>query len=119
MSRKITILISLIFLSLIFTLPSVADSSSQKSSSGDSLFLFLTLEELAKYNGKDGKPSYVAIDSFVYDVTPVKPWRKGRHKGIHSAGTDLTEDIKKSPHGRSVLKKLKIIGKIVKNQEKK
>ena len=33
-----------------------------------------TLEELAKYNGKDGNPAYVAVNGIVYDVTNNAAW---------------------------------------------
>lgn len=74
--------------------------------------LSLTLDELAQYNGLDGKPAYVAISGVVYDVTNVKAWRKRKHHG-HTPGADRTEEIKKSPHKLKVLKKLTIVGNIV------
>lgn len=78
----------------------------------DSTELVLTLEELAQYNGKNGNPAYVAVDGIIYDVTNVKEWRNGQHNG-YEAGQDLTEIIKtKSPHGLSVLQKLKAVGKL-------
>ena len=40
-----------------------------------------TAEELAKYNGQDGNPAYVAIDGTVYDVSNVPAWRNGKHHG--------------------------------------
>lgn len=74
--------------------------------------LLLTLEELAEYNGQDGKPAYVAVDGIVYDVTKVPNWKGGKHNGFE-AGNDLTEAIKTmSPHGVSKLKGLPVVGKI-------
>ena len=71
-----------------------------------------TLDELKKYNGKDGNPVYVAVDGVVYDFTDLKSWKNGEHNGFE-AGNDLTEAIKnKSPHGTSVLKKAKVVGKL-------
>jgi predicted heme/steroid binding protein len=72
----------------------------------------LTIGELAKYNGKDGAPAYVAVDSVVYDVTGVRAWKKGAHKG-GTAGTDISAKIAKAPHGKRVLKKRKIVGRLV------
>ncbi|KRM87128.1 cytochrome b5 domain-containing protein [Lacticaseibacillus thailandensis] len=71
-----------------------------------------TQAELAKYNGVDGAPAYVAIDGTVYDVTGVPQWAAGKHHG-NLAGQDLTEAIKKSPHGHSVLAKLPKVGQYV------
>lgn len=78
-----------------------------------------TLDELSKYNGTDGKVAYVAIKTIVYDVTNIKSWAGGKHKG-NKAGRDVTYAItKKSPHGLKALKKLNIIGKIVDKKKNK
>ena len=75
--------------------------------------LELTLAELAKYNGKDGNPAYVAVDGVIYDVTNVPQWKNGEHNG-YSAGNDLTEIIKtKSPHGVAKLKGVPVVGKLI------
>ena len=74
--------------------------------------LQFTPEELAEYNGRDGKPLYVVVDSIVYDFSEVKAWKKGRHHG-HKGGTDLTKEIAMSPHKKVVLKKRKKIGRLV------
>lgn len=59
-----------------------------------------TAEELQKYNGKDGRPVYVAVDGIVYDLTKSKYWKGGGHMKMHEAGADLTTDIKeKAPQG--------------------
>lgn len=65
--------------------------------------LKLTLEELAMYNGRDGQAAYVAIEGVVYDVTGIPSWTDGKHNG-NMAGKDLTEAIKKAPHGDSNLR---------------
>ena len=70
-----------------------------------------TLEELSKYDGKDGNNAYVAYKGYVYDVTDISKWKNGEHNG-QKAGTDLTEEISKSPHGDSVFERLEIVGKM-------
>lgn len=58
-----------------------------------------TEEELERYDGQNGKPAYVAIDGVVYDVTNVSAWNGGVHHG-NKAGQNVSEIIKRSPHGK-------------------
>lgn len=68
-----------------------------------------TLSELAQYNGTMGKPSYVAVNGIVYDVSNKTPWAKGTHFGL-TAGNDLTAQFE-SCHGvASVLATLPKVG---------
>ncbi len=86
--------------------------ASQAAASGSPEELTLTVEELAKYNGKDGNPAYVAVDGVIYDVTNVPEWKDGEHNG-YAAGNDLTEEIKNvSPHGVSKLDGVPVVGKL-------
>lgn len=57
-----------------------------------------TLEELAKYDGTNGQPAYVAYQGVVYDVTESAMWPDGDHEGSHSAGGDLTQEHESAPH---------------------
>ncbi|MBE5990578.1 putative heme/steroid binding protein [Lacrimispora xylanisolvens] len=110
--KKNMIIYVLSFL-IIFLLAGCASSKVQDNTTESSEKLELTLDELSKYNGKDGNPAYIAVDGVIYDVTESKMWKDGEHNG-YTAGKDLTEEIKKvSPHGTSVLKKMKEVGKIV------
>ena len=69
-----------------------------------------TIEELKEYNGKNGKPAYIAYKGKVYDVTDDYLWTDGEHQGEHSAGTDLTEKMPLAPHMEDVLDRVKLIG---------
>lgn len=94
------------------------DSSitSETSMSVEPEVLEVTLEELAKYNGQDGNPAYVAVDGTIYDVTDSPKWSKGKHRSVKGveAGNDLTEKIKSlSPHGTGILEDYPIVGKLV------
>ena len=72
----------------------------------------LTLEELARFNGKDGQPAYIAVDGIIYDVTESRAWKDGMHNGFE-AGKDLTEEIKTvSPHGIGKLEGITQVGKL-------
>lgn len=70
-------------------------------------------EELAKFDGKEGRPAYVAVHNVVYDVTEYlsAAWAEGLHFGS-MAGTDATEDFD-TCHSHTLLEKLKIVGRLV------
>jgi len=72
-----------------------------------------TLEELKQYDGKGGRPAYVAYKGKVYDVTDDFLWVDGDHQGEHEAGKDLTEEMLKAPHGEENLERVKLIGVLV------
>jgi polar amino acid transport system substrate-binding protein len=73
----------------------------------------LTIQELAEYDGTNGKPAYVAVDGVIYDVTDNEAWTGGSHAG-QLAGTDLSDSIDTmSPHGRGVLDGVPVVGEIV------
>jgi predicted heme/steroid binding protein len=67
-------------------------------------------KELAEYNGKDGKPSYLAYEGKVYDVSSSFLWKDGKHQVLHTAGADLTTAMKMAPHGSEFLKKFPVVG---------
>ncbi len=69
-----------------------------------------TIEELKEYNGKNGKPAYIAYKGKVYDVTDDYLWTDGEHQGEHSAGADLTEEMSLAPHMEDVLERVKLVG---------
>jgi predicted heme/steroid binding protein len=73
-----------------------------------------TLEELKNYDGKDGRPAYMAYKGKVYDVTDDFLWIGGDHQGEHAAGRDLTEEIALAPHGDDVVERVKLVGVLVK-----
>jgi len=72
-----------------------------------------TLEELKQYDGKDGRPAYIAHKGKVYDVTDDFLWVDGDHQGEHVAGKDLTEEMSQAPHGEETLERVRQIGILV------
>jgi predicted heme/steroid binding protein len=72
-----------------------------------------TLEELKQYDGREGRPAYIAYKGKVYDVTGSYLWIEGDHQGQHVAGKDLTNEIALAPHGEETLERVKLIGVLV------
>jgi len=78
-----------------------------------------TLNELKKYDGREGRPVYIAYNGKVYDVSESFLWMEGDHQGQHVAGKDLTDDMKLAPHGEEALERVKLVGVLVPELEKK
>jgi predicted heme/steroid binding protein len=72
----------------------------------------LTHTNLLSFNGTGQKPTYVAVEGEVYDLSRGSMWKDGRHMGQHFAGRDLTNDLTAAPHGRDVLEKFSKVGKL-------
>jgi predicted heme/steroid binding protein/uncharacterized membrane protein len=68
------------------------------------------LEELSQFDGKDGKPMYIAYQDRVIDVSGSKLWKAGVHMMRHHAGNSLTTDIQAAPHGTEVLDRYPQVG---------
>lgn len=91
---------------IIESIPETYDAADTASEPNNKVF---TLEELKNYDGKNGKPAYIAVDGVVYDVTNSKKWKSGKHCNVN-AGNDLSKEIGTSPHGKEALKKLTVVG---------
>ena len=76
-------------------------------------FKKFTVKELEEYNGKNGKPAYVAYQGKVYDISQSSLWSGGEHMGMHQAGKDITEELELAPHGEELLERVKLIGVLV------
>ena len=79
----------------------------------------MTPEELARCDGRDGRPAYVAVAGTIYDVSASALWKDGDHQGLHQAGTDLTEELKSAPHVRAVIERFPAIGPLEQPPTKK
>lgn len=71
----------------------------------------ITKTQLALRNGQDKPEVWVAFNGLVYEVTPSRLWRNGKHYE-HWAGQDLTDELKDAPHTDKVFDKFKVIGKL-------
>jgi predicted heme/steroid binding protein len=72
----------------------------------------MTREELAGYDGREGRPAYVAVNGKIYDFTDSRLWAAGNHLQQHQAGQDLTEALLKAPHVRAVVERFPVVGHI-------
>ena len=81
----------------------------QDTTDQDQLF---TMEEIAAFDGQDGRSAYIVVDGIVYDVTDVRQWDTGSHFGF-SAGADVTDALaNQAPHGANMLNQAEVVGRI-------
>lgn len=78
----------------------------------ESGLLLVSIEELAQFNGKDGNLAFVAVDGQAYDVSNEPNWRNGDHNG-QQAGQDVSAYITGAPHGKGILERFTVVGKII------
>jgi predicted heme/steroid binding protein len=72
----------------------------------------ITPEELAHFDGREGRPAYIAYSGKVYDVTGSRLWRDGSHARKHLAGSDLTPALKTAPHGEEKVIAMRLAGRL-------
>ena len=70
-----------------------------------------TQAQLAKYNGKNRNPAYVAVNGNVYDVTNQAAWGGATHFGL-TAGKSYTREFNVCHSGQSILNGLDVVGKM-------
>lgn len=71
-----------------------------------------TIQELAGYDGKNGKPAYVAVNGIVYDVTNNRAWAAATHFAL-TAGKDYTKEFSSCHAGQqSILATLPVVGRL-------
>ncbi len=78
----------------------------------------LTANELAQFDGREGRTAYIAYEGHIFDVSESKLWEEGVHFGKHRAGLDLSNYLKQAPHGREKLFPLPIMGELIDSTEK-
>ena len=69
-----------------------------------------TLQELSHFDGRAGRPAYVACRGRVYDVSGSFLWQHGSHQVLHHAGRDLTDRLTEAPHTARLLRRYPMIG---------
>ena len=78
----------------------------------------LTLEELHNFDGKEGRPAYIALKGNIYDVTDSRLWKDGSHARKHLAGNDLTDVLKTAPHNEEKVLAMRHVGKLISSDAK-
>lgn len=69
-----------------------------------------TRESLAQFDGREGRPVYVAYEGRVHDVSESVMWTGGDHQGEHTAGADLTAEMDDAPHFPDELERFPVVG---------
>lgn len=78
----------------------------------------LTVDELAQFDGREGRASYIAYKGHIYDVSESKLWKEGLHFGKHRVGLDLSDYLEQAPHGREKLLSLPRMGELIDSTER-
>jgi predicted heme/steroid binding protein/uncharacterized membrane protein len=73
----------------------------------------LTAQELHSFDGKEGRPAFVAYKGKIYDVTKSKLWKDGSHARKHHSGRDLTDALKTAPHAEDKILSMPEVGKLI------
>jgi predicted heme/steroid binding protein len=71
-----------------------------------------TKSQLALRNGQDREEIWVAFQGNIYDVSPSRLWKNGKHYE-HWAGQDLTSELADAPHSEKVFAKFVIVGRLI------
>ena len=79
----------------------------------------MTSDELLYFDGKEGRPAYIAYAGNIYDVSKSGIWHDGIHFFRHPAGVELTNFLNQAPHGEENILKMPRIGKVVSPEGKK
>jgi predicted heme/steroid binding protein/uncharacterized membrane protein len=90
--------------------PGILSPPQQRREDGMAEGKTFTREELATFNGQNGRPAYIAYKGRVIDVTGSKMWRGGMHMRLHHAGQDLSAEIEAAPHDTDVLDRYPQVG---------
>ena len=93
-------------------LPDARPASKPQDPAADPPQLVLTAQELATYDGRNGRPAYIANKGVIYDVTNSPVWDDGEHED-YRAGKDLTAEFAKARHGDAVMNDIPVVGSLI------
>ena len=78
----------------------------------------ITHEQLSHFDGRDGRPAYIAYKGMIYDVTNSRYWKNGSHMVKHHAGGDLTNVLDMAPHKEEKMLAMPQVGMLVTGDRK-
>jgi predicted heme/steroid binding protein len=100
-----------LLLAAVMTMSACAGAAGSSQTTAEATEQTFTLEELALYDGLEGRKAYIAVDGVVYDVTAIPQWQDGLHQRRFQAGKDYSQEIRsESPHGLSMLSRAVKVG---------
>ena len=70
-------------------------------------------DDLRQFDGKEGRPAYLAFKGIIYDVSKSRLWKNGLHVMKHAAGNDLTDFLQDAPHGEDKIQSLPKVGNLL------
>lgn len=73
----------------------------------------ITPDQLAHFDGKEGRPAYIAYKGMVYNVSDSRLWKNGSHMVKHLAGNDLTPALSLAPHKDDKILAMPQVGMLV------
>jgi len=95
------------------SVPSQGMPQTQTTPSSQNPQQSFTREQLAQFDGRNGRPAYVAVKGIVYDVTNNAAWSAASHFGL-SAGKDLTQEFASCHAGEQwILSTLTPVGRLI------
>ena len=77
----------------------------------------MTPEQLSHFDGKEGRPAYIAYKGLIYDLSRARLWKNGIHVVKHAAGHDLTAILKMAPHGEDKILAMPQVGALAIGKE--
>jgi len=107
------VLFSLMFLSVIIVITFIGPRMrKKKTADAKEKSGAYTPEDLAMFDGRDGRPAYISYKGVIYDVSANRFWKDGQHMRKHVSGQDMTDLLKTAPHGEEKVLALPVVGEL-------
>ena len=119
MCRKRTITLAILFLLIVSAAMALIELKDFSLASIDmkefqAVQPMYTISALSRFNGRSGSSAYVSVEGAIYDFSQLRRWIGGNHMSQHSAGTELTYELKSlSPHREGKIAGIEPVGVLV------